>query len=189
MKKPNVPFSLRTVAPPALALAMLLLAPMADAGVYKGIGPDGRIFYSDQPIDGAAPVELPADVQPAATDEAQSTDEEPGADDATPTLGPYNSLEIITPTEGETVRTPERSLPVSLLLEPALAEGNRISIEINGVPVKGADGRSTQVQLGDLPLGSHQLQVRVLDADGNALARSEVVHFHVRRPLPDAALP
>ncbi len=172
-----------------LALTMLLLAPgsAAIAEVYKGIGPDGRIFYSDQPIDGATPVDLPDAA--ATADNAQTTDEQPATDDAAPSAGPYASLEILTPTEGETIRNEERAIRVSLLLEPALEDGDRLSIEVDGVPVTGTDGRSTQVQLGGLALGSHRLQVRVLDVDGGAVAQSPVVHFNIRRPLPETALP
>lgn len=184
--RPSFPY------PPPAVLIGLLLASLssAEAQVYKGIGPDGRIFYSDQPIDGAAPVAIPA---VAPTDDAAEDDAGDGeqsiADEDSAAPGPYTSLDILAPAEGETIRDESRAVGVSLLLDPALQEGHQLRIEVDGAPATGHDGKATQVRLNGLPLGSHRLQVRVLDADGGAVAQSAVVHFHVRRPLPDAALP
>jgi hypothetical protein len=176
------PFSLLALAPLALGAA-----PQAIAEVYKGIGPDGDTFYSDQPVDGAEEVRLPNTAPPADAVPAANGEATPG--DAVADAGPYTSLEILTPTEGETIRDVDRKVRVSLLVEPPIREGHRLSIEIDGTPATGLSEKATQVRLRGLPLGSHRLQTRVLDAEGNVVAQSKEVHFHVRRPLPEAALP
>jgi len=176
---------------PAARLGLVLLvfvaAPLAVADVYKGVGPDGRIFYSDQPIDGAEEVPLP-DLPPSA-DAPPAADDQPASAGGFESAGLYTSLEILTPTEGETIRDDERRVRVSLLVEPPVQDGHRISIEVDGTPIRGISDKATQVQLRALPLGSHRLQARVLDGDGSLVAQSRMVHFHMRRPLPNATLP
>jgi hypothetical protein len=56
-----------------------------------------------------------------------------------------------------------------------------ISIPAVGQVYKGTDS--------ELGLGSHQLQVRLLDESDAAVAATSVIHIHIREPLPDGSLP
>ena len=160
-----------------LLLTSLLLVPALAAGqVYKWVDTNGKIHYSDRPVTGAETLGVP--VHKAAPRETPR----PGQG----VLGPYTQFEILDPADNTTIRDPEGNVQVSLLLEPALMEGHRLQIVTDGAPASG-DAPGTQLRIGGLPLGSHQLQARIVNADGTLIASSPVVHFHLRKPEPEPA--
>lgn len=177
-----------------LALLLLFLGPasLADAlaaepQVWRSVGPDGRVIFSDRPRPDATPVPLPT--APAATP-AETQPDQPGTGGTEDGfLGSYDEFEIVQPEDGTTLRDADGQVPVSLLLAPALQSGHRLRLDVNNVPVEGELGSQTQLNLDGLPLGTHRLQAFVLDEAGVMVAATAVVHLHLRRPLPPGSLP
>ncbi len=166
----------------SLAVTTLLWSLSAMAAVYQGIDPDGRVFYSDKPVENARLLDIPAASTPPPVS--------PGPDrPADAFIGPYTDFEIVTPAQDETIRDDEGRLSISLLLVPALQEGHRLSLEVDGVPARGDLGESMQLELGGLRFGSHRLQAMIQDAAGETIATTVIVHVHLRRPVPAGALP
>lgn len=164
-----------------ILLAFLLAQPVA-AGVYKWVGPDGRVHYSDRPVAGAEPVAgLASDRDEGGSDDGEDTGV--GADP-----GPYTAFEILIPEPNATLRNDDGHAQVSLLIDPPLSEDHRLRLLVDGQPV-GGDPGGTQVQLQGLSYGSHQLRAEVLDDLEVPIAYTETVDFHLRRPLPEDTLP
>lgn len=156
-----------------LLIALSLLIPaLAGGQVYKWVDSNGKVHYSDRPVTGAETIGIPVQKAPPPRDK-------PSVGQASP--GPYGQFEIIAPADNATVRDPDGNVQVGLVLEPALMEGHRLQILADGAPVTG-NVPGTQLRLGGLALGSHQLQGQILDAGGAPIASSSVVHVHLLKP-------
>lgn len=157
--------------------ALVLFPCFASAGVYKWVGPDGQIHYSDRPMTGSERVSVPVQrTEPDSNREA--TNEESGA-----VLGPYGAFEILSPEPNQTLRQAEATLELSLLIDPPLAPGHRVQVVLDGQPVPG-DIEQTQILMRDLAYGSHRVQVRIRDDLDITIASSPPVDFHLRKPVP-----
>lgn len=167
---------------PLLALILALIAASAGAEVYRWVDSEGRVQFSDRPVTGAEPVPLQAP-RPEPTPEPEAAPRPAGGD-----TGPYASFEVVTPEPNATVRDAEGKVQISLLLEPSLAEGHRLRVLVNGQAPEG-EGPGTQMVIQGLPFGSHRLQAEVLDELGVPIAYTAPIDFHLRKPLPETALP
>jgi len=166
---------------PSLLLAVVL---PAGAQVYKSIGPDGRPIFTDRPLPDAQSLVLPRPRHsvPAESGPAQ----QPGESGF---LGSYDAFEIVAPADGDTIRDADGNVMVSLLLDPPLLAGHRLSVEVDGVAASGDLAGRTQMRLQGVHMGSHLLLARVFDDAGNVVAATSSVHFHLREPLPAGSLP
>jgi hypothetical protein len=157
---------------------LLCLTALASAQVFRSVGPDGTVQFSDQPAPGATSV----DVQPAQTvpmggpilrSPAPAAAKEPG--------GPvYGRFEILSPTADEGVRANDGNVTVSLALDPPLLPGHRVVVLVDGRPV-GSPDASLQVALTNLDRGTHRVEASVVNAGGQALASAGPLTFHVLR--------
>ena len=163
----------------SVAAALLLLLPMlADAGVYKWIGTDSQIHYSDRPVSGAERVGIEVDRIPQPS-ETRAPGQEQAAE-----LGPYNAFEILRPEQNQTFRKAEGDVELSLLVDPSVSSGYRLEILLNGNLLPGV-ASGGQIVLQGLPFGSHSLQARIRDDFDDIVAITPVVDFHLRKPLPE----
>lgn len=131
-----------------LVIASLLLPFFAFAGVYRWVGPDGQVNYSDRPQTGAERVRVRDHRRIAAAGNEESGEE------SDTDLGPYRAFEISRPTPNETLRDVDAKLELSLLIDPPLSAAHRVQVLLDGQKVPG-DTRQTQIQLRDLAYGSH----------------------------------
>ncbi|MEW6353714.1 MAG: DUF4124 domain-containing protein [Pseudomonadota bacterium] len=161
------------------------LAAGASAAVYKYVGPDGQVTYSDRPQQGAKEVELPP-LAPAAPPPA-STFTPPATTFAPATSGEekptvYTKLDIVKPANDEAVRENSGALEINLAIEPQLdtKAGHTVTILLDGKPV--LEGQTTpRVQLTNVDRGTHSLQAQIIDAKGAMLASSGGITFHMKR--------
>jgi hypothetical protein len=158
------------------------------AGVYKSIGPDGRVEYTDRPVAGAQPLSTGGSpLEAERTDSAGPRVAAP-TDAATPALGPYAAFEILLPEPNATVRNDTGDVQVSLIIEPALLPEHQIRLLIDNQPIAGVVP-STQVVLKEVTLGTHTLQAQITDGRSGQVASTNPVTFHLRKPVPESALP
>lgn len=160
-----------------LFIVALLLPALVGAGVYKWIGPDGQIHYSDRPVSGAERVGIQVDRRASAP-----MTQPPGADEGADP-GPYSAFEIVNPEPNRTLRDTEGKLELGLLIDPPLSAAHHLQILLDGQPVAG-DTRGTQILLQGLPFGSHRVQAHIRDDLEELVASSPLVYFHLRKPLP-----
>lgn len=163
----------------SLALSLCLCALGVCAAVYKWQGPDGQTVFSDRPQEGAEEVKLPPlqtvpalpvsrGVSPQGEDSSAAQDES------------YQSFAIVTPTDDASIRDNAGNVDIKVLLEPGLQSAHRIRFLLDGQPF-GEAVTSTSVTLANVDRGTHSLTAIVTSADGEELARTEPVTFHLHR--------
>ncbi len=152
--------------------------PAQDNGtVYRSIDEDGSVQYSDKPTPDSEAVKLqqptilPATpVQRPATTTIQKKQQKSQY---------YQSLRITRPGKQETLRGGQGIVEVSVAIQPALQDGHQLEILLDGNAQR-AD--TTSLTLQNVYRGEHQLQARILDAQGKALLESERITFFMHRP-------
>lgn len=162
-----------------LILGLVLGVPTwCGAAAYKSVDADGRVIYSDQPLPDAEAIALPgtASNQDAEADAGQAA--APIAAPAGAMLGPYEQFTLVAPAAGETLRSPEGKVQVSLMLSPPRAPDHSLEVQVDGALVEGLAGR-TQFSLQGLAPGSHQIEARILDPSGAVVASTGLVSFNV----------
>ena len=169
-----------------LSIPLLLLPLAASAQVYKSVDADGRLIYTDRPIENSTKLDLPLATDAAPTDATPPSADWP-ADSGF--LGSYSSFEIVSPADDTTVQNPARELALSLLLTPPLQDGHRLRVQVDGVDVEGDLGKRTQIRLTGLALGSHRIQAQVTDGVGTLVAATPLINVHIRFPVADGAPP
>ena len=169
-----------------LSLLLLSSCVSIQAQVYRAIGPDGQTVFSDRPLPNGERIELLVDSADAAADDSAARR---GADADSGFLGPYDMFEIVSPENDHRTRDPDGPLPVSLVLSPALMDGHRMVIEVDGIAATGEVPRSTQLLVNGLALGTHRIRVLIEDADSASVAATPSITVHVLRPLPEGTQP
>ena len=106
---------------------------------------------------------------------AQSAMAVPAASSAMPGGGYHVTLANIH--NGETIWDDGRALSLQVQTQPALREGDRLIVSIDGKPVTGAR-RGNHILLRNIDRGVHELQVRRVDGQGNTLATSQKITFY-----------
>lgn len=172
-----------------LVCGLLLASGVMAQTVYESKGGKGRV-YSDQPLPGSKPVELPplniiepVPVAPAAP--------KAGIEDARPAVSvpAYRNLAVVFPEAGGSVAANYATFEVRVSIDPPLqvGKGHAFSLRLDG---RAVPGRYTATEImvppeffGDLmPAGvqRHVLEVSVVDAQGGTLLTSVPVDFQTR---------
>ncbi len=162
---------------------------LVSGAVYKSVGPDGKVTYSDQPQPGATEVELPkfpAAPLPApattSTTAPAASGPQGGAQNAAPAFKGYSTLSIVTPANDGTIRENTGSVEVTIASVPEWDPqwGHSIKVLLDGKPLP--DRYTTPTfQLKNADRGTHTLQAIVLDAKQNELITSPTITFHMKR--------
>ena len=163
---------------PLLIIFMALPAFARD--VYKWTNEEGVVIYSDIPQEGAERIRVNTGRQvPASRSGAEQGEAQSGSGDEAEAIT-YESLEIIQPADDATIRSNEGMVAVGLSLSPALGQGHEVKIIVDGTELEGGM-KGTQFTLNNLNRGTHSLQTRVVDAQGNELITSNSISFHLRQ--------
>lgn len=167
------------------ALALSIWAPLAlgQGSIYESQGASGPVF-SDRPSPGAKEVVLPP--PNVVSSEVLAPPQQVPAPH--PEQGPvYRKLAIAAPANGDTIWTNTGAFDVQVELVPALRDGDRIEVKLDGTVLprafrSGAIGVTEEDwQLAAAENVEHTLQVAVLDAKGTVVAESSVVRFYAHR--------
>ena len=175
-----------------LALLICLVPTLASAGVvYKYIDKQGNTVYTDQPRPGAQRVDLPEPstytppkYPPRDTSSAKATKDGTGQ--------VYSRLTLTDPEPDATIWDNPGDLLVVYTLEPDLRTklGHRMVVSVDGEAVAPVNG--TKVELKNIDRGTHQLQARIIDSDGEVLIESQTAAVHLHRQsvnFPNRARP
>jgi len=162
----------------ALAMALVLASGVfADDQIYRSVDEEGRVIFSDEPAEGAKPVELPPTNtmgQPAAIPRPA-----PAEGTVTQFTG-YDSVAIVQPADDESIVNTGGDFSVSVQTTPALQLAHSLRLLLDGAAyASSADGGFS---LRNIDRGSHTLQVQVIDEGGAVLAESITFTVYVRRP-------
>ncbi len=168
-----------------IVLFLLTVLPLsAAAGVYKWVDEDGNIHYSDRPVEQAEDVQFPglfpAAKTPAPSNGSADAPLEESPPDAQGGGGAYTQLLVLEPEQNQTFRSDQGEVSIALLLEPALQPGHQFRFSLDGSDIPG-QFTSTQMVIRQISRGTHTLQVKIVDAEGNPVAASNSVNFHMRK--------
>ena len=142
-----------------LFLCLALIAGSAACGVYKWVDEEGVVHYTDRDKEHSQELRIPGHDTPA---------ESPA----------YSLFEFVTPEDDQVFPEGTTEVPVGILLKPALREGHRIRLSLDGNPISEAI-TSTQVTLQRVEPGSHSLVASILAPDGTVLMSTPPVNFHL----------
>jgi len=92
----------------------------------------------------------------------------------------YRSIRIVQPEANGTVRNNQGVVQVAIALEPALQEGHKIKLYLDGGAVTG-EFSSPSVELSGVERGTHSLRAVVSNSAGKRLGDSPTVRFTLRR--------
>ncbi len=151
-----------------LFLILFISLPLFAKDAYKWTNADGVVIYSDTYQEGAERIRISG---------SKSSADSVGQNQ---TGAGYESLEIVQPENEATVRSNDGMVAIGLSLIPALAEGHAVKIIVDGTELKG-DMKATQFTINNLNLGSHSIETRVVDEDGNVLISSNRIIFNLRK--------
>jgi hypothetical protein len=167
-----------------IALTSLLSVAALAAPAWTWVDEQGRRHYSDRPVEGATRIELGESqtfsgtaLRPApSAPPAPAATEQPPAPAATA----YSVVEILSPTQEQTLYNIGGSLSVSIATNPGLRAGHRIDAMLDG-DHREIGVRSLDFTLAEVYRGEHTLQVLIVDSSGNELERSAPVTFFVQQ--------
>lgn len=138
-------------------IALLVVLAMVARGetVYHCVDEQGGEIYTDEPCPGAEPVELPeANITPGVQ---VSPQQRPGPEGRAAFEG-YRRLAITEPQR--IVPNGLAQVALTVELEPELQSGHQVRVLLDGRVI--ASGAQTELTLGQLPRGDHELEVQVL---------------------------
>ena len=149
--------------------------PVTTKKIYRSIGPDGSIVFSDVPTKGAEEVDLSQptvlDAPPPPTFVYSREKEEP--------VDVYQMLAITSPANDEAVRENAGNVTVNVAMQPSLRPGDQVVLLLDGREV--AAGAQATFMLENVDRGTHQLRAVVRARDGSILKNSQAITFHLLR--------
>lgn len=161
--------------PITCVLAFCLLPGFGAAEIYRSVDENGNVVYSDQPAQGATPVDLPElstyESKPVPPGTLEPEPEQPAP--------PSAALSFVQPAADETIFDNQGNVAVAVRVEPPLGPQQRLALQLDGGETVEVD--SPTYQFTELDRGTHTLQAWVLGADGQALGERASVTFHLRQ--------
>lgn len=167
-------------------LFLIFACATANAQVFRRVGPDGEVYFSDQPGPDAEKIQVsPAQSIRMPTSEPTETTAQPDSADAgqqeEETVA-YALFSIVSPASEEAVRVNNGNVTIHMMLQPGLVPGHTIKLKVDGEDGKdmnAVDGMS--IELMNMSRGRHTVEAMVVDDKGKALIQTEPVSFNVQR--------
>jgi hypothetical protein len=146
-----------------------------DAGkkIYKVRDEDGNVTFTDEPPEDRDSEEVQLQKSNNMRMESVPTPSLPEPEEEEKAIS--YELEVTSPANDGVLRHPTEPVPVKYSVKPAPKSGHQVQVLHNGEVVEG--------EALEWPIrGQHQVSVRVVDADGNVVSKSEPNTFFVHRP-------
>lgn len=171
----------------AFTLMWLVCAAAFAATVYKWVDENGVTHYSDQPHPGAKKLDLEGVRTYRAPSESTGPQNIAAASPSAPPP-PYRTCEISRP-ETDEVFLNTHTVPGGLRLDPALREGDRVTLVLDGARQANQSPTAMGFVLTEMARGTHTLLAVIEDGRGTAVCTTPAVTFHVRQPSRQAPNP
>ena len=164
-------------------LTFVAVAAVAAAAgpVYRTTDAAGHAVFSDRAVPDARPVSA----KRVNTYAAPAAEPGPASESAPAPAGHsrYESLEIVFPEAGATVRANGGNVRVEGRVVPDLAAGHRVAVSLDGETAgcTAQAGGRVGCALAAVARGPHTVRVAVLDESGAVLLQTGATSFHVLR--------
>ncbi|HET7587396.1 MAG TPA: DUF4124 domain-containing protein [Gammaproteobacteria bacterium] len=157
-----------------IMLATLALTPAWAATLYKWTDKNGVVHYSDQPHEGAKPVDLPG-LSSFSTPRPQPRSA--NHDKAEPAQS-FKQFTVRSPRAEETVHADNGQVPVQVAINPPLQGNQKLVYTLDNQHV--GTTASNSITLTNIDRGTHTLKVTVVNGSGETVASAPAVTFYVR---------
>ena len=167
-----------------LATASMAQSTSRGREVYEWKDANGVTHYSDAPAPGARKIVIigatPTTAAPPPAPAAATTPAATPASPARQSQTQYSSLEIWSPSNGESFFGADAAVSIRLRSEPELVNGDRLLTYLDGKLLP--DENSYEHTLTNVDRGVHSVTSVILDAKGSEKIRSQPVVFHIKQP-------
>jgi hypothetical protein len=169
-----------------IAFTVLLLAAAAVAAgpTYRWVDDHGQVHYSDRPVEGAEEVQLEGMIQsyspPAIDTTTAAASNRSAAGAETAAAGPL-AVRIVSPQPEETLWNLGGRLPVAIEVQPALQEGERVNVYLDGNRVVDGEPGRLAFEIEEVYRGEHSLSAAIENAAGAEIVRSDPIRFYVQQ--------
>jgi Domain of unknown function (DUF4124) len=167
----------------AVILVLAALSPVAFGEIYKTVDANGNVVFTD-----IAPVDRSGQPPQEVTVPQVNSYEPPPASAAQPNAAPaasgdvgyYAQLEVISPSEDETLRDNAGNVQIQVVIAPPLRADHRLLLVLdgNGTEVEAVNG---VFELSNVERGTHTASGRVVDRQGNVVIESNPTTFNLMR--------
>jgi hypothetical protein len=147
----------------------------AQAKLYRWVDDKGVTHFSDRPVPGATRVDVPAaqGFPAPAPAPARAPAERPAA------APEYSRVEIVSPSNDEAFVNVDGPIDLTATLEPELAGGHRTWWVLDGRRIDDVAPEATAITRA-FERGTHTAQLEIVDDQGQRVAQSPMVTFHLR---------
>ena len=161
-------------------LSLSLIAGACYAKLYKSVDEHGNVTYSDTPLDGNSQTQELQPINIAPPVEVQSRPRT--SSNTTPAEEAINyQVRIVSPESGITVTPGQRNLHVALDIVPALRDGAKAILLMNGTKAT-TPSANTNLTIEEISRGEHSIIAIVENRRGQEVGRSESITVNVIRP-------
>ena len=161
-------------------LLLLGAASVAAAPTYRWVDAQGQVHYSDRPVEGAVEVELQG-IQSYTPPAIDTTDVGASAPPASTDAATAKAVRIVAPQPEETLWNIGGRLPVAVQVDPALQEGEKVNVYLDGNRVVDGEAGRLAFEIEDVWRGEHSLSAAVENAAGTEILRSDPIRFYVQQ--------
>ncbi|MCG9697868.1 DUF4124 domain-containing protein [Shewanella sp. Isolate11] len=168
-----------------LLITIMLLTASASATVYKWVDKDGKVHYSDTPVENSQTVEfksstennikLPPPVVLPNSPKGQPQDEQ----------APYQ-ISITSPYEEETLRDNNGEITITASIEPELATRHKLVLLMDGKRV-GVPQSNAIFKLENVDRGEHVFEIHAIAQNGKQLASTPPRTVFLHRAIINSA--
>lgn len=146
--------------------------------VYKTIGTDGKITFSDQPIKNSETLIVPPVPSIPALSPIQNS-VAPKTSDYDDQQARYTSLSILSPANDAAFYSGSGEVDVVLDIQPSLIVGDKVQLFLDNTLIQ--EAKSLQAKLQSTSRGTHQLTAKIISSSGKIL-KEKTSTFTVHRP-------
>jgi hypothetical protein len=155
---------------------------LASTTIYKWVDENGVVHYSDQPHQNAEKLQVEgAQTYPSSGARTPYGQQRHGEDSSRQRAEePYEGCSIVQPGAEQTLENVDSTV-VNVQTIPALRQGDRIYLSMDGQPLNGGQPTGNPFGISQLVRGSHTLSAQVRGTDGTVLCQSQI-NFYVHQP-------
>ncbi len=171
-------------------LFLILSIPMTSAlaGIYKSVGPNGEVIYTDIPDGKGESVQLRKGSEisfPTYKEQARDLEtkvNEPEGEGKGKAFAGYQSLNWSRPSSDDTVWDDSGTIIIELKVNPPLQtqQGHRIAITLDGTRLP-TRYTSPKLSLQNIDRGTHTLAATIIDSQGRKLISAPATTVHLKR--------
>ncbi|MFE8072907.1 DUF4124 domain-containing protein [Marinobacteraceae bacterium S3BR75-40.1] len=169
----------------ALALivigAGLFIGTAVQAQVYRYIDKNGNVVFTDEPHEGAEPIEVrevPTITLPKGKPLTEETIKE--AERQQPQGPPYQEIRFQKPNNKTAFWSGSGDVNVEVSAQPALKEGHQFRLKVDGQTI--ATQTSGSFLIRNMDRGTHQATVAVTNGEGTVVQEGASIEFTIHRP-------